>query len=188
VPPSLDQDVIENLRAALLPKSTGSQWGGKSTPTQSKRNVRRIGFQDDGVRFGSQGPKHDRLMAELLNLQAGPANNYPRLRQKMTFKVSIAQVSPILFNVMMLISAPKNYGAFLNCQAVLQEWEFEGKGVRIALMPRGDDNLRKVIDGSVQVRTVKYNGPRSFEIDRPLEVTGPDMIAAFNDSKLGAKR
>lgn len=184
----LDHDILESLRAALIPKSSGSQWGAEAKSSK-KRKVRNAALPEAAFALGTLGPVDDIIKAELLWLAASPAADYPKLRKKTAFRVEIAQLEILRFSLERVISC--SIDQYVYKQAVLLEQDFVGRSVKIALYPRvaigGGRTMRTVLDGTLQTRTVTYNGPRTFAIDRPLETVGFDMVAAFNDPGFGRK-
>ncbi len=126
------------------------------------------------------------IKAELLWLQASPAADYPKLTHKMLFRVNIAQVEILRFSLETVIAC-RELGQYVYKQAVLLEQDFVGRSIKIAMFPRGTKNKRYVAEGTLQTRTITYNGPRTFQIDRPLKIVGPDLVASFNDSQFGRK-
>jgi hypothetical protein len=182
----LDHDVLDALRTALIPKSSGSQWGGDGdAKSRNKRKVRTAALPEAAYTLGTLGPVDDQLKAELLWLEASPAGDYPKLRKKTLFIAEIAQLEVLRFSLERVIRC--SIDQYVYKQAVLLEQDFVGRSVKIALFPRGRDGKRHVMDGTLQTRTITYNGPRTIAIDRPLETVGFDMVAAFNDASFGRK-
>lgn len=181
----LDHDALEQLRTALIPTSSGKHWSPGASKDK-KRKTLTFGGPPLAYQLGTLGPVDDMIKAELIWLSASPAADYPKLTHKMLFRVNIAQIEIQRFSIETVIAC-REIGQYVYKQAVLLEQDFVGRSIKIAMFPRGRQGKRIVAEGTMQTRTITYNGPRTFEIDRPLKTVGPDLVASFNDPQFGRK-
>jgi hypothetical protein len=183
----LDHDLLEQLAEGLRPNRSGEHWG-KQDEKRKANLPQREWERAVGYVLGNQGDKHTQLQAEMLWFEASPARDFPMLGPKRKFTVVVSRLETLRFSLEILLKGPVSFFYGIGKQAVLEPMEHVGKTVRIAQMPRivfkNGKSKRIVQKNTIQARTITWNGPRSFEIDRPLDFWAFDMVAAFNDPEM----
>lgn len=159
----------------------------------SKRSKANLDAPPDPWRFGKIDDLETEITADLTWLSALPANEYPRLKPPKPCYFEVHLQGATRLQVMTLVGGPKVLKPYLQGphQAVLEPWAWSGNAVRIGKMPvrNGKRTVIRTESGQpetpIQVRKCIVNGARWIEIDRPLEITGPDLVASFGDVRFG---
>jgi hypothetical protein len=177
-------ELAQQLQDLIRPKVPAGWWGKSAKKASNKA---RIEVNHPYV-LGRISDYDTEVTADETWLSGTAAASFPRLKPKVCFWVEVVPIGVTRLQVTILRKAPALFRDYLLAptQAILEPREFEGKSFKIAQMPRRDNN-RIVLRDTLETRKVTQNGLRWIEFDRPLEFLGNDLVAAFNDSRFGAK-
>jgi hypothetical protein len=179
-----DGDLLDRLRRLLMPTDSGSNWG--TGQKEKKRKRARLPLGKETIQLGTLGPDIDRIHAQLLWLEASPSASTPKINPGdggFTATVTSVRGSLWTFRIGLMIRCQsdrfKNL-ALKHAQVVLEPLVWASGRASFQQAVQSCQTGRFMFARSFgEVRTLRWNGPFEFDLDRPLDSTWPDMVVTF---------
>lgn len=185
-------DMLDKLRRLLLPNDSGTQWG-TGTEKEKRKKIARLPLGEQQVHLGSMGPDIDRVHAQLLWLEASPSAATPRINPGdggFTATVSSVRDSLWTFRIGLMVRCKSDRFKNLvlkRAQVVLEPLVWESARASFQQAVLSCQNGKWMFARSFgEVRTLRWNGPFEFDLDRPLTNTWPDMVVTLQKSNASA--
>lgn len=179
-----DGDLFERLRRLLQPNDSGSNWG--TSATEKKKKQAKLPLGKEFIQLGSLGADLDRINAQLLWLEASPSAATPRINPgdgAFTATVTSLRDSLWTFRVGLMVRCQSDRFKNLvlkRAQVVLEPLVWEAGKASFQQAVLSCQNGKWMFARSFgEVRTIRWNGPFEFDVDRPLDSTWPDMVVTM---------
>lgn len=186
-----DGDLFERLRRLLQPTDSGNNWG--TSQREKRKKLAKLPLGKEAIQLGTLGADNDRINAQLLWLEASPSASTPRINPGdggFTATVTSVRDSLWTFRVGLMVRCQSDRFKNLvlkRAQVVLEPlvWADGRASFQQAVLScqTGKWMFAKSFG---EIRTLRWNGPFEFDLDRPLGSTWPDMVVTLQ--KTLAKR